>query len=58
MIVTIVLAALIFLYCAYIIRRKLRNMKDGNFCGCAHCDGCCGRTCSGNTNRTGEEKIL
>lgn len=42
---TIIIGLLIFGYAAFVIRRKVRDMKNGKFCDCG-CSGCSGK-CSG-----------
>lgn len=41
-----VLGALIVFYCAAVIRKKVREFRQGKFCSCGCCDGsgCCGKT--------------
>lgn len=48
MLATILLAAAIALYAGWVLRKKYRQWKSGNYCGCgcSHCTGkqSCGKT--------------
>lgn len=41
----VVIVAVIAAYCVFVIRKKIRDVKAGKFCGC----GCsqCGKNCAG-----------
>lgn len=37
---TYILMGLVFVYAAFVIYRKIKDMKNGNFCGCESCGDC------------------
>ncbi len=39
MLVTIIVSVLIFGYAAFVIRKKVKNVREGKFCSCG-CGGC------------------
>lgn len=46
MAVTIILAAVVAVYALFVIRKKVKDIKNGKYCGCsgscADCNGGCG----------------
>ncbi|HIU01968.1 MAG TPA: FeoB-associated Cys-rich membrane protein [Candidatus Onthocola gallistercoris] len=49
MIVNVIILGAILLYCAFVIKRQVKNMKNpgAGCCGCSGCSGCssCGGSC-------------
>ena len=55
MAVTIILAAAVAVYAGFVIRKKVKDIKNGKFCGCGGNCGECGRGCGGQ-KKNGDEK--
>lgn len=50
----VIIVGLIVAYCAYVIYRKVRNMKAGKFCSC-DCSGCSAHQGSCSSQSKAEE---
>ena len=55
MAVTIILAAAVAVYAGFVIRKKVKDIKNGKFCGCVGNCRECGRGCGGQ-KKNGDEK--
>lgn len=49
MIAGIIIVVLLVLYCAWVIRRKVRQVKNGQYCSCG-CAGCT-KNCGTNSKK-------
>ena len=54
MAVTILLAAAVAVYAGFVIRKKVKDIKNGKFCSCSGTCRECGRGCGGQ-KKNGEE---
>ncbi|WP_148410532.1 FeoB-associated Cys-rich membrane protein [Murimonas intestini] len=57
---TVVVGGAIFLYAAFVIRKRIKDIKNGRFCQCS-CEGCSGSSrcsLSEESRRRGNEKVF
>ena len=51
----VILTALVLLYVCWVIRRRVRQIKNGHFCDCSRCSKSCGKgaACTADSRETG-----